>query len=257
MHDRKQSVAELLETGMCYVPIDEQLVADATDVFNELIDQMLVSEAHTKFAIHRIGEDEPDLGLIYRSRQEGKDHKFFFHLAHDIELYLRAGQSELYHSYQQQLQSIWQLYKYLNLLSFELAGTVDDIEPGLFPGGLLNNILWCNMVSQPYAVPTLRGLFYPVAADQTGAKVHVDRNVFSIHLGDQGGSLIALDEKGEKKNITPPAGTAAVFFGAKAAVLTAGRIRPLAHGSDMATGQSRKAWVQFIQADVDFPVMSK
>jgi len=145
------------------------------------------------------------------------------------------------------------LYKYLNLLSFELAGALDD-QYGQFAGGLLNNILWCNIASYPFAVPTLRGLFYPPTPDQTGAKIHVDRNAFSIHLGDQGGSLITEDESGKRCDISPPRGMAAVFFGSKAHVLTRGQIKPLAHGSEVKAGESRRAWVQFIQVREDFPL---
>lgn len=239
-------VRTLLSEGMVLVSIDQTLVDDALGSCLEII--TMFQDDPEKCSYTRVGEDEPDVGLVYRSGKNGSDHKYFFHYAHDLRLSEKA---------QKQFGILKKLYETLGRLSLNISQQFDDEYAEYFSGPLTTSILQSLLEPLPYSTTTLRGLWYPNTIDQNGAKAHIDRSFISTHLGDEGGKLWALQSHDEKQGVvvSPPKGKALVFFGVKALYVSRGRLQPLLHRSTVEQTGDRKALVQFSHLDINIPVI--
>lgn len=254
MVDLSTSVHHLITSGYAFINIDSVLVENAVSAWKQLQrDFHLWPEG---FPIIRNGEPEADLGLIVRPQKSGGDYKYFLHVAHDLYLSMTPEQKSLLEKYDHHFAALDALRTHLNEVALTICGTLDKEWGGLFLKPVSENVRLSSVQSRPYIPSTLRSLWYPSAPTQVGAGIHIDRNFFSLHLGDEGGTLFGYDnESGDGAvAITPPPGCAAVFFGVKALYLSGGKIEPLWHGSTVHVGGSRLAMVQFIQADVGFEI---
>lgn len=250
----KLPVHQLINNGYMFIPIDSVKVDAAKAVWKWIMDKE--KNSLEGVPITRRGEPESDLGHIIRAGDEGGDKKHFLHIAHDLCLYMTPFQRREFRLYEQEYLVLEDLRKHLNQVAFAVAQALDQEYEDTFVEPLLSKVKRSTDTSTPYATTTLRSLWYPPDPDQTGAGNHIDRNLFSIHVGDSGGQLLGFEggEFGPEFVITPPPGYAVVFFGVKVLYLTDGRIMPLWHGSTVESGKPRTAMVQFVQADIGFEV---
>jgi isopenicillin N synthase-like dioxygenase len=251
---KKASLDHLINQGYMFFEVDLELVQAGMSAWKRLI--AMKKDLVRGLPIVRKGEPEADLGLIVRPGAEGGDYKYFFHLAHDFFIYMSGTQKMQLASLEQEFKALEQLRKYLNKLAFQIAERLDAEYEDLFGDLLLPAVQDGTSFSVPYATTTLRSLWYPPALRQTGAGIHIDRSLFTIHLGDEGGLLLGHDnERGDgTRVITPPKGYVAVFFGVKALYLSDGKIQPLWHSSTVEEGKDRFAMVHFVQASIGFEV---
>jgi hypothetical protein len=250
MGNSPTSVRHLIESGYMFIPIDTSLVDAAVSAWKRLILDM--RDLTEGFPVVRTGEPEPDLGLVVRPPDTGGDYKYFFHLAHDFCFYMTPMQKKEFGQYLAEFTALDTLRKHLNDVAFKIGNHLDTEYQHVFTERLLPNLRSCTRFSRPYATTTLRTLWYPPAPNQVGASIHIDRNLFSIHVGDEGGTLFAYDTElgANPRSILPSPGYAVVFFGVKALYLSDGRVQPLWHGSTIEGGVDRLAMVQFMQADI-------
>lgn len=254
MGNLSTSVRQLIDEGHMFIEVNDSLVQAALVAWQRLIAQF--KDLPEGFLITRKGERESDLGLIFRLGGVGYDYKYFFHLAHDFCNFMSQLEKQQFGAYEEEFHVIEALRKHLNEVAFQIASKLDDKHSHLFLETLLPNLRTCTRCSTPYATTTLRSLWYPPAPTQKGARVHIDRCFFAVHVGDSGGALFGYDnEQGENaRPVSPPLGHAVVFFGVKALYLSDGRVSPLWHGSTVDEGRDRLAMVQFVQADIGFEV---
>ena len=237
------------EEGFAVFPVDQSLVEPARTGFKQFLKRRDEKGNHADWLLCRPGEstDDPDLGLIQRGGGE-YDVKSFFH--HDISLIERL-QLEGLLTNQMNIECLTDDEKFLaanehllNALGYfghSLAAGLDE----MYQLGCADRYMECLKRVQPYSTTILRSLFYPDGPEQTGAKAHVDRSFLTIHLGDEGGKLQALDAQGSWMDISPPEGYAIAFFGVKALWVTQGQKSPLRHRSVTIPGQDRFAFVNF------------
>lgn len=232
------------------VPFSQTLIDDATGAYQELM--RAFAPYGEKAQLIRSGELEPDLGFISRRGEAGKDHKDFFHFAHDLPLHLKGELDELEWQMKPQLEVMSRLYGELNQLSFQVAHELDERFGKYFSCSLEKEVRLSAKVSRPYSTTTLRGLYYPPIVGQRGAKTHIDRSLFTMHCGDEGGHLYARNHENGKRivSISPGKGQVVIFSGVKMWFLSRRKLKPLWHYSDTFSGQSRLALVLFVQADV-------
>lgn len=254
MSDLSASVRSLIESGHAFIKIDDVLVKEAVFAWKQLQSELL--RWPEGFPVIRHGEPEPDLGLIVRPPKEGSDYKYFLHVAHDLYLWMTEEMKLELLGYKQHFIALDRLRNHLNEVALQIGKCLDEEWSELFSQELSANIRSCAKESRPYATTTLRSLWYPSAPFQSGARIHIDRNLLSLHLGDEGGALFGYEnEAGDGKvSITPPPGYATVFLGVKALYLSQGRLKPFWHGSTVDEGGSRLAMVQFVQADIGFEI---
>jgi len=247
-------VHNLIESGHMFVPVNSLLVQTASMAWKQIIARL--EDFPEGFLVTRRGEPEADLGIIFRSGDGGGDYKYFFHLAHDLCAFMSPRQKALFAEFKPQLAVLDNLLKHLNDVAFQVARQLDLKCGHLFNKALLPIVKFSAKNSTPYATTTLRSLWYPPAQSQAGACPHIDRNLFSIHVGDEGGMLQAYaNEQSEVASpICIPEAHAAVFFGVKAVYLSNGVVQPLWHGSTVEEGKDRLAMVHFVQADIGFEV---
>jgi isopenicillin N synthase-like dioxygenase len=248
------SVDQLIAMGHAFVEVDNVLLKNAKTAWKQVVPELgLWPEG---FPITRRGEREPDLGLIFRPGKGEGDYKYFLHTAHDLCLYMSQFQKKLFSEYEQQFLALDALRRHLDDVALQLTRQLDTRYGQYFCKPLSPSVQMCAKNSKPYATTTLRSLWYPAAETQEGAMLHIDRDVLTIHVGDEGGSLIACDnQNGDNQHtLSPPESHAVVFFGVKVLYLSDGKIQPLWHGSTVEEGNDRLAMVQFVQADVGFEV---
>lgn len=234
-----------------FVPVDQTLVDDALGATQRLI----VAPDHTQWSLVRPHEEESDVGLVYREGKNGSDHKYFFHYAHDLTTIAWSAGLNV-HAVKAELDVLARLYSELNRMALTIGASLEEEFPGIFRGQLVSELKRSMTESHPFGTTTLRGLFYPTDENQKGAKTHLDRSLFTIHLGDEGGALWAARDEADTggRIISPPKGSALVFCGVKVLALTRGRVRPLWHRSSVEVGKDRKALVHFVHVPTEVPV---
>lgn len=244
-------VTELVTRGYVFVDVRRDLVEGAARQYLRLI-EAYKDRSPGKVAFVRPGEEEPDLGLIFKNGKDA-DYKYYLHYAHDWWRHTEPPLSQV------TLLALFKLYRFNNQVAVMITKALVQAYPTLFPATIVRSTIEAAMESVPYGTNALRGLYYPTSAGsqfQTGAKGHYDRSFLTIHLGDMGGELIAHANEADAVGtaISPPPGKAVVFFGVKAALLTRNCIKPLWHSSRTVSGQDRAAMVHFIHIDVGQPV---
>lgn len=252
MNEYEQIVRDLLQNGYAYMPIDSVLVSNASQAADKFLQSL--DGDYERWALTRTGEEEPQLGVITKSKAQGFDEKLYVHVPHDLAY--KVSLSGIRETPQQLvclrlMNKLHDALKSISLnLSYELA------EQGAIEPELYNTVVHTFRMSEPYNVSTLRFLFYHDVPDQTGAKAHYDKSFFSIHLGDDGGELWIKDASGAWIRASPPAGSALVFFGVKVLEATGGIYRPILHKSTTVPGKDRKAAVMFVHVDIGHEVRS-
>lgn len=228
---------------MDLIPVDQTLVDDALGA----TERVIASLDPTLWSLVRPGEGEPDVGLVYRPGKGNADHKYFFHYSHDLKA-LAWGQRLSHGAIHHELIVIERLYSELNRTALAIGAALEDILPSQLGGVLVKRMLQSMNESHPFATTTLRGLWYPAHAGQKGARAHLDRSFLTLHLGDEGGSLLALSNENDPHGrvISPRKGNALVFCGVKMLELARGRLTPLWHKSTVEANRDRKALVHFV-----------
>lgn len=231
---------QLWEDGMTVFPLDETLVEPARTGFKHFLLRRAQAGDHREWSLARDGEEEFDLGLV--QRQGGKyDVKSFFHHDSHLEQQLAKQQMPTDPADATFLQHNARLLHHVSQCGRHLTAALDE----LYTLHCHRPYERCLQHLQPYSVTTLRSLYYPDGPTQTGAKAHIDRSFLTIHLGDQGGKLQALQDDGTWMDISPAAGFAVAFFGVKVLWQTNGKKTPLRHRSVTFPGQDRFAFVHF------------
>ena len=246
-----QATDDLLRDGYTFVPINAVSVINAMGATRMLMASIADDE---RWTLTRSGEEEPDVGFIRKSKSDGYDEKAYFHFARDLPLLIRsAGVIE---SLQQKacLRTVERLHLELRDLALAMADALG--HRGLIDSSVSPGMLQTFRLTDPYNTSVLRYLQYPDTQNQTGAKDHYDKGFFSIHLGDDGGELYALDRSGSWIGVSPPPGMALVFFGVKAMYASGGRLLPLRHKSVTVPGKVRTAMVMFAHTDIGHQVVS-
>ncbi len=248
MSDIVTAVEDLLKDGYAYIPIEALAVMNAQMAAKRLMRSI---GEDPRWSITRPGEEEPDLGVISRSKQQGYDEKSFFHFAVDLPVHAPKNITK-----QQKacLRIIESLYHTLKSLASNLVSEMAKREE--IPIEYLCDPLVPFRMQRPYGTSVLRFLHYPDTPNQTGAKEHYDKGFLTIHLGDDGGELYVMDDQGNWVLASPPQGMALVFFGVKALYASNGVLKPIKHKSVTEPGKVRTAAVLFAHLDVGVEVRS-
>jgi hypothetical protein len=244
MNDIVTAVTDLLKDSYAYIPVDTILVTNAQKAAQRL---MRTIGSDNRWCITRPQEDEPDLGVISKTKREGYDEKSYFHYAIDLTLY---APKDITKQQKACLRVIDKLYGSLKGVSHSVVTelvkrerlSIEHASDALIPF----------RHQQPYNTSALRFLHYPDVPEQTGAKAHFDRSFLTIHLGDEGGELYIQDAAGDWILASPPQGMALVFFGVKALYASNGVLKPLRHKSTTEAGKIRTAAVLF--AHIELPL---
>ncbi len=244
----RHKASELLHHPVTYIPFDAGLIAEAKNAYRTLM-EMFREFGVAKFTRH--GEIEADLGLISRDGKQGADFKVFFHFASDLGLHLIQKSPELADLVKPHMHVLRRLYDEVNTLAVNIARVIDEGHGRHFTRSLEEVVRQAAKPEQPYETTTLRGLYYPPVEGQTGARTHIDRSLFSVHFGDEGGQLMTCKhEKGKQHQaVNIPEGHVAMFRGVKLWLLSRRKFHPVWHCSTTVPGKPRLAMVQFIQAE--------
>lgn len=244
----------LVHEGFVIVPphlhnISVTLIEEASDASFELIKFMAELQCQTRF--YRKGETDPDVGLVHRTPEEGKDIKYFLHVAHDFMSFVGTCPSlkVALTPFGQEIKALMDLYCDLNFLNQSLLARMCDLVPtwqgkqaevvGAYADSCTTSI--------PDGTTTLRGLWYKAKEKHKGARGHYDRGLLTNHLGDFGGTLFGHREKstGGAFVVSPPRGHILVFLGIKAPILTEGFLKPMWHSASSNPKEDRRALVLF------------
>lgn len=245
--DYRAKAREFVNEGFCHISVAEERITEAHECFTKIFSGLVPTEVAQGI---RKGEKDPDLGLIKKTKDLGGDEKWFFHVASDMRQWLDMTATRALEAYREELRLLAHFKRHSRDCLTVLASEI-EVELALQSGNLTGAIRSCSHKSTLYSVNTLRGLWYQSSPEQTGAKPHIDRNLITGHLGDQGGVLEACVD-GVWQSVSPPVGQMLVFSGAKMLWLTNGRISPLKHRSTTVSGEDRRAMVFFSQADIGY-----
>lgn len=243
----KRAAQQFVYEGFCHIPIYVGRVEEAQQAFKNLFSSLVPNEdAHGT----RKGERDPDVGLIRKTKSLGGDDKWFFHVAADMKMWLSRHALTEFEKHREDLKVLSYFKRLARDEMMKISSSIEN-ELDLASGTLSRSIMACSHNNMRYSVNTLRGLFYETGPEQTGAKPHIDRNLLTGHLGDEGGELQVMID-GNWQSVSPAPGQMLVFAGAKMLWLTEGRIPPLLHRSITHEGEDRRAMVFFSQADIGF-----
>lgn len=251
-----QVAHEMLDQGYARSPVpvvDPKFLAEVRESYRAFR-KSLEEQSFRKrlWAFDAEDDGKPDLGLIVREGEDGKDVKTFFHYQPRIERYILMKRPLRTSTPEEKalLFSCSELHNRCRKLVCHLA---DELDATLFSGVSFSQEIH-EAVERPirYSHQTLRLLHYPAQEEGRRAGEHQDRSLITIHLGDVGGHLYTVPEKGSDKRrvISPEDGHALFFFGKKAEFLTAERISALWHGSCAEAGQEREAAVFFAHSNM-------
>jgi 2OG-Fe(II) oxygenase superfamily len=245
MSDIATAVTDLLKDGYAYIPVDALAVANAQKAAQRLLRSIGSDES---WSITRRGEDEPDLGVISKSKQQGYDEKSYFHFAVDLPILAPRNITK------QQRACLMLIERVYHALKMESSNIISElVRREELPIEQLD-ILGSFRLQRPYSTSVLRFLNYPDTPQQTGAKDHFDKSFLTLHLGDDGGELYVQDTTGAWVLASPPQGMALVFFGVKALYASDGALKPLRHRSTTEPGKVRTAAVLFVHTNLDIEV---
>lgn len=256
-------VTSLVRDGYVIVPqhihkIPLKTIARAIDSSQALIQIMTRLDCPTKFT--RAGEHEAEVGLVHRAPKEGKDIKYFFHLAHDLRLLIKTV-PELESRLKPHRQHIAALEALYYDLFYFLKVVVLHTQLAVFAlrelrPSLAEQFSKTFTESLPDSTSTLRGLWYPASESHRGARGHFDRSFITAHLGDRGGSLFGHREMGTGQafDISPETGQILLFWGVKALIHSQGALKPLWHSATTRPDEDRQALVLFGHIDLPQPI---
>jgi hypothetical protein len=268
----RQAAVQLMQSGHCFLPVNADRVKDCNDSMLALMKRL---DGQSINQWQRPDEQEPELGLVQRDGTGGKDLKYLLQYAHDLHVHMEASGHQPDAQEQRHWSVLRSLYDKLGGLAIGLVTEIaerdkhffvtDRIRTNAMVGNcagryIADELGRCQTLTRPGSVSTLRGLWYPAAPEQRGAKPHFDRSLLTIHLGDAGGELLALDgpdaPPSTGRPVSPPPGEALIFWGAKASLVTQpGVAKPLWHASTTAGGE-RRALVYFAHIDVGIPAQT-
>jgi hypothetical protein len=202
-------------------------------------------------AVRRPGEQEAEVGLVHRTPTDGKDIKYFLHIAHDLSTLLGQAPALQAHlrQFSEHLQLLLEVYDELTVFTAQVLALVSQRVSTLMtlrPTVLERFNLSCT-TSLPEATTTLRSLLYQAAEQHSGARGHFDRSLITVHLGDRGGRLFGHRSltAGKACDISPDSGELVLFWGVKALEISHGVLTPLWHSASAAADEDRQALVLF------------
>lgn len=245
----RAAAREFVHEGYCHLNVDAGRVSEANECFGRLFSGLIPNE---ELNGTRNGETEVDVGLIRKTKAKNGagDDKWYFHVSTDMRIWLSPAVSRQLEEFRPELKSLLYFKRDMRDTLLYLTDEV-EIELGLQTGTLSGAIRHSSHNQMRYSVNTLRGLFYQAQPGQTGATPHIDRDLITGHLGDEGGELEVLIGD-DYVPVSPPPGKMLVFAGAKMLWLTNGVIAPLRHRSTVVAGKDRRAMVFFSQADIGY-----
>lgn len=250
-------VATLLEQGYCLIELPAPVrivLPSAAAQFQHFLDETRAEEGRQRRWMFALSDpDDPDEGLLERTGWTGDEKSVFNYKEglHSVAEW-RFGVDGLTKIEQAFLSSCAQLHGALLSCALDVARAIDA-------GAQVPEVSFLAEVEAATRTPAawsrhmLRHLFYPPRADgeMRRAGVHRDRSLFTLHLGDRGGYLYTPDTHGMTQKIEVPLGMAAVFFGRKAEHVSQGKLRALPHGSSAQPGETRRATVFFVHANLE------
>jgi hypothetical protein len=234
--------------------IPTKTIARAIDSSQALIEAMAQFDCQT--ALLRYGEREPELGLVHRTPDDGKDIKYFLHLAHDLRFLIKTvPELEIklrpHRHHIAVLEALYyDVYFFLNVVL--LHAKLEVLALRQLTPDLIERFNKSFTESLPDSTSTLRGLWYPASQAHQGARGHFDRSFITAHLGDRGGSLLGHREMGlgQAFDISPKFGQILLFWGVKALMLSQGTLMPLWHSATTRPDEDRQALVLFGHVEI-------
>jgi len=240
---------ELCEAGYAFIPMEAGPISTVHSQLEYLL-HVIPFEQLKKMELQLEpgpdGERDPDDGLIF-SGEPPKDIKWRFHFRPGVFEALEQSIPETFRGSLEEFCSNCELIFHTHFtLILKLTQALEEVQPEL--EGVCDEIIASQCKPGPTSRSVLRVLHYPAQSNETLAKVHSDRSFLTLHAGDQGGKLFLRLEDGEEKVISPPAGQAVVFWGAKAWIFGKEKgimLHPIAHGAQSIPGEIRRALVSF------------
>ncbi len=171
---------------------------------------------------------EPDRGLFYRNKEEGKDNKWCFHYRESLatELRKKLGEGEWSNELICYLNNSRFVFEKILNLSIEIVKAVDKKIPRF---GLYN--LYTDPRSR--SMNLLRNVQYDAPEEDLNvAGEHFDRSLITL-CGYENHPGLYIEENGKKIPYLYQEGKVLVFWGRKAASLTNGRLKKVKHGVDV------------------------
>ncbi|MCA9354636.1 MAG: hypothetical protein KC877_03905 [Candidatus Kaiserbacteria bacterium] len=238
---------ELWENGWAMFPIEQARVEQVKASFPDFVARRVRLDDVDQWHVQLSGESEADVGLVVRNGGN-HDRKWFFHSNPALNAAIKLDKIKP----QPDDYRFLVLHDSLRSYAAGLGAQIMDALDELYGLGAAASYRACLQQTMPYSTATLRSLYYPSGVEQTGAKVHVDRSLLTIHFGDEGGQLLACKGPGDTVHqaVSPPPGFALVFFGVKILWVSRGEKQPLWHLSTTQSGQDRLAHVHFGHVDI-------
>ena len=197
---------------------------------------------------------DPDDGYLTRTGLAGKDEKHIFHYRLTLALRLREQGVKLLPSEDAFLWDCYQEFRMHWEVILEIAHALDRISGFRFLfADKLHATFGTGQMPCLTSRPVLRLVYYPPQQKEQVGAMHIDKSLLTLHVGGEGGNLIARSPDKQEIEISPKEGEAVVFFGAKASMLGQKydiRLRPLVHGARTSLGAERLGIVSFWHAPI-------
>lgn len=228
---RMRRAIEALLKGACAVeiPVGNVFATQVRYAALTFIEELkrMSTEEQTRWEINvprDPSDPTADDGIIRRENGRASDQKVFLHVRPDLPALLTQRGIVLREPTSSWLSGVIRLRNYYTTASLLFASALDEVAPGFYARERVEE------AEQGPNTGVLRVLVYHPGS-RGYAKVHKDRNAFSLHAGASAPGLYFLD--GDKKRIyeEPGSGKALAFPGNQLETVSAGRVRASAHGT--------------------------
>lgn len=200
----------------------------------------LIQEEETfrkKWLLDRLGNNDPDDGLIEKNGKGLDDRKFFFHYRPDVELLLAHNNADT-SGYEEFFLDLSMVYHACAPAAIDLFKALDLAMPG-------HHLLDKHMALPENERNVLRLLYYK-PGNKILAKAHTDRNFGTFHLHESHpGLYLGNDEQ----YFQVERDKTLFFFGEKAGIETGGLLKPSMHYVEATTSDWRWSVVFFIHTE--------
>lgn len=242
------AVEEIIKNGYTFLDVNLPFLVTHRKSIKAFIERRLSLGDIKNWVYLMPGEEETEAGLVLP--RVGKDLKYSFHDSHFLRQQIQAKAVILTKEDEEFLRLNKKLYEVAGEIS---ANLIKVLGIKFCKSSLLDNYYRTTKESIPYSITILRGLYYPEALEQKGAKKHIDKNLVTVHFGDTGGSLVSYQDVDDPvgKTLFIPEGKAVAFFGVKILWVTKGKVQPLWHGSITEGGKERLANPFFAHTSVE------
>ncbi len=251
---------QLREEGYIYLPLP--FLVDTKRIlktFRAFVGRRLLDseELRSKWTV-ALDDDlnDPDDGLIFKGDKSGEDSKWVFHHSKGLPKALSLRGIPWCTVDQQFLTECQGYFNTSAWLSYVIARDLDRAFMSELGGTFQFLKEWLQAQKKParFSRDKLRLVDYIVKPGSVRrAQPHQDRSLFTLHFGQDGGSLYhCRDATGHDKVPLPSKpGYALLFFGVKAEHFTRGFCTALWHGADAAFGEERSIMTYFAHANYE------